>query len=169
VDRGILVTSEEDVQPLDVAKILKNIIATEKPDFVIMGKQAIDDDCNQTGQMLAALLGWPQTTFASKITLTQGKAEVQREVDAGMETLIVKLPAVITTDLRLNEPRYPALPNIMKARSKPIDKKTPQDLNVTIAPRLRILKVEEPPKRVGGGKVANVAELVSKLKEVGVL
>src|SRR5579883_3160533 len=149
---------------LAVAKLLKAVIAEEQPGIVILGKQAIDDDCNQTGQMLAALLGWPQATFASKLTIGDGRAEVTREVDGGLETIAIKLPAVVTTDLRLNEPRYASLPNIMRARKKPIATTTPQALGVDVTPRLRVLKVEEPPKRQGGRKVGSVAELVDKLK-----
>jgi electron transfer flavoprotein beta subunit len=145
------------------------VIEAEKPDLVILGKQAIDDDSNQTGQMLAALLDWPQATFASKIVLHDGKATVTREVDGGLQTIDVDLPAIITTDLRLNEPRYASLPNIMKAKKKPIDAKTPADYGVDIAPRLKVLKTAEPPKRSGGIKVKSAAELVSKLKEAGVL
>lgn len=168
-DRGILVKTDVETQPLGVAKLLKAIIDQEKPDLVIMGKQAIDDDYNQTGQMLSALLGWSQATFASKISIKSGNAEVMREVDAGMETISVKLPAVITSDLRLNEPRYPALPNIMKARSKPMEVKKPEDYGVDMTPRIKTLKVEEPAKRSKGIKVENTADLVAKLKEKGVL
>lgn len=168
-DRGILVQSDEDVQPLDVAKILQKVAESESADLLILGKQAIDDDSNQTGQMLGALLNWPQATFASKVELKDGSADVTREIDGGLETINVKLPAIITTDLRLNEPRYAALPNIMKARSKPLDIKKPEDFGVTLFPRLKILKVEEPPKRQGGGKVASVDELLEKLKADGVL
>jgi electron transfer flavoprotein beta subunit len=163
-DRGILVESDEDVQPLAVAKILKAMCEKESPDIVIVGKQAIDDDSNQTGQMLAALLDWPQATFASKLDLGDGTANVTREIDGGLETIKVKLPMVMTTDLRLNEPRYASLPNIMKAKKKPIDTMSAADLGVDAAPRLKTLKVEEPPKREGGVKVADVAELVDKLK-----
>jgi electron transfer flavoprotein beta subunit len=168
-DRGILVQSEEDIQPLGIAKLLKAIIATENPNFVLMGKQAIDDDSNQTGQMLSALLGWSQATFASHIELANGGAKVSREVDTGIETIEVKLPAVITTDLRLNEPRYVALPNIMKARSKPLDKKTVSDYGTDVTSRIKMLKFEDPPKRSGGKKLASVEELVTTLKEKGVL
>lgn len=169
-DRGILVKVEGDVEPLAVAKVLKAVIAAEQPGLVIMGKQAIDDDSNQTGQMLAALLDWPQATFASKVVLENGRAAVTREVDGGLMTVAVELPAIITTDLRLNEPRYASLPNIMKARKKPIDAKTPADFGVDVAPRLKVLKVAEPPKRSGGIKVKTAAELVEKLKnEAGVL
>jgi electron transfer flavoprotein beta subunit len=168
-DRGIHVLTDIELQPLAVSKLLKAIISEEKPNLVIMGKQSIDDDFNQTGQMLAALLGWPQATFASKITLTNDSAEISREVDSGTEVINVKLPAIITTDLRLNEPRYAALPNIMKARSKPLATKKPEDYGVDINPRLKTIKVEEPAKRKGGTKVADVTELVGKLKEAGVL
>jgi len=169
-DRGILVKTDETVEPLAVAKILKSIVAEENPDLVILGKQAIDDDCNQTGQMLAALLGWPQGTFASKVELTDGKVNVTREVDGGLQTVSLNVPAIITTDLRLNEPRYASLPNIMKAKKKPIDEKTPEDYGVDIAPRLSVLKVTEPATREAGVKVASVAELVDKLKnEAGVI
>ena len=168
-DRGILVKSDEEVQPLDVAKILQKITKAESANLLILGKQAIDDDSNQTGQMLAALLNWPQATFASKVDIKDGNADVTREIDGGLETINVKLPAIITTDLRLNEPRYAALPNIMKARSKPLDVKSPEDFGVTLSPRLKVLKVEEPKKRQGGAKVANVDELVEKLKADGVL
>jgi electron transfer flavoprotein beta subunit len=171
-DRAILVETAEGaiVEPLAVAKILKGVIAAEQPQMVIMGKQAIDDDCNQTGQMLAALLGWPQGTFASKVEPAGDSVSVTREVDGGLETLKLKLPAIVTTDLRLNEPRYPTLPNIMKAKKKPLDTKKPEDFGVDIAPRLTVLKTTEPPQRKGGVKVADVAELVAKLKtEAGVL
>jgi electron transfer flavoprotein beta subunit len=163
-DRGIHVLTDAELQPLAVAKLLKAIVAKETPDFVILGKQAIDDDCNQTGQMLAALLDWPQATFASKLKLADGKATVTREVDGGLETLELKLPAVMTTDLRLNEPRYASLPNIMKAKKKPIDALTPEALGVDVAPRLVTLKVEEPAKRHGGAKLGSVQELVDKLQ-----
>ena len=170
-DRGLLVETPEGqaIEPLAVAKILKGVIDAEKPGFVILGKQAIDDDCNQTGQMLAALLGWPQATFASKLVIEDDAAHVTREVDGGLETLKLKLPLVVTTDLRLNEPRYPSLPNIMKAKKKPLEIKKPADYGVDIAPRLKVLKTVEPPGRKAGVKVANAAELVAKLKEVGVL
>jgi len=169
-DRGILVKADGAVEPLAVAKILKAVVAAEQPGLVILGKQAIDDDCNQTGQMLAALLGWPQGTFASKLALDGEHADVTREVDGGLQTVRLKLPAVVTTDLRLNEPRYASLPNIMKAKKKPIDDKTPADYGVDIAPRLEILKTAEPPARKAGAKVASVAELVGKLRnEAGVL
>jgi electron transfer flavoprotein beta subunit len=171
-DRGILVETAENetVEPLAVAKLLKAIIATEQPGLVILGKQAIDDDCNQTGQMLAALLGWPQATFASKIVLEGDAAHVTREVDGGLETLKFKMPLVVTTDLRLNEPRYASLPNIMKAKKKPLDIKKPADLGVDIAGRLKVLKTVEPATRKAGVKVANAAELVLKLKsDAGVI
>jgi electron transfer flavoprotein beta subunit len=163
-DRGIHVVYDGELEPLAVAKMLKAIVENEEPGLVILGKQAIDDDCNQTGQMLSALLGWSQATFASKIEISDDSANVTREVDGGLETIKVGLPAIITTDLRLNEPRYASLPNIMKAKKKPIDATTPDDLGVDPTPRLQILKVAEPPKRDGGVKVADVAELVSKLK-----
>ena len=167
-DRGILVdTGEETVEPLAVAKLLKGVIEAEKPGFIILGKQAIDDDCNQTGQMLAALLGWPQATFASKLVIDGDSALVTREVDGGLETIKVKLPAVVTTDLRLNEPRYPSLPNIMKAKKKPLDVKKPADFGVDVAPRLKVIKTVEPPGRKAGVKVANAAELVAKLERGG--
>jgi electron transfer flavoprotein beta subunit len=168
-DRGILVKSDDELQPLAVAKLLKAIVEEEKPDIVILGKQAIDDDSNQTGQMLAGLLGWAQGTFASKLTLADGEAEVTREIDGGLETIKLKLPAIVTTDLRLNEPRYASLPNIMKAKKKTIDEKSPGDYGVDTAPRLKTLKVEEPPKRSAGIKVADAAELVGKLREEGVI
>ena len=168
-DRGILVKADGAVEPLAVAKILKAVVDAEKPGLVILGKQAIDDDCNQTGQMLAALLGWPQATFASKLVLDGETATVTREVDGGLETIRIKLPAVITTDLRLNEPRYPSLPNIMKAKKKPLDVKKPGEYGVDIAPRLKVLRTVEPPGRKAGVKVANAAELVAKLKEAGAL
>ncbi len=170
-DRGILVETDETVEPLAVAKIVKGVVDAEQPGLVIVGKQAIDDDSNQTGQMLSALLGWAQGTFASKVEIVDDtKANVTREVDGGLQTIEVKLPAIVTTDLRLNEPRYASLPNIMKAKKKPVDKKTPADFGVDIAPRLAVLKTEEPAGRKAGVKVADVAELVSKLKdEAGVL
>jgi electron transfer flavoprotein beta subunit len=171
-DRGILVETAETaiVEPLAVAKILKAIVAAELPGLVVMGKQAIDDDCNQTGQMLAALLGWPQGTFASKVVVEGGHVVVTREVDGGLETVRLKGPAIVTTDLRLNEPRYPALPNIMKAKKKPLDIKKPEDYGVDIAPRLKVLKTTEPPVRKAGIKVGSVSELVAKLRnEAGVL
>jgi len=163
-DRGILVQTDVELQPLAVAKMLKAIVEKEQPGVVILGKQAIDDDCNQTGQMLAALLGWAQGTFASKVTLDGDSLDVTREVDGGLETVKLKMPAILTVDLRLNEPRYASLPNIMKAKKKPIEMLTPDDLGVDPAPRLKTLKVEEPPKREAGIKVGSVAELVEKLK-----
>ena len=165
VDKGILVETEEEVQPLEVAKILKEVVKKNNPDLVLMGKQAIDDDSNQTGQMLAALLGWPQGTFASKLEINGKKINVTREIDGGLETLGMELPAIITTDLRLNEPRYASLPNIMKTKQKPIEKITPNDLNVEIKQRLKTLKVTEPPKKTPGIKVGSVQELISKLHE----
>ena len=166
-DRGILVKTDETVEPLAVAKILKAVAAEEQPGLIILGKQAIDDDSNQTGQMLAALLGWGQGTFASKVELADGSADVTREVDGGLQTVTLKLPAVVTTDLRLNEPRYASLPNIMKAKKKPIAEKTPADYGVDVAPRLKVLKTAEPPTRKAGVKVGSVAELVAKLKDAG--
>ncbi|MEY3285391.1 MAG: hypothetical protein RL500_121 [Pseudomonadota bacterium] len=163
-DRGILVETDAELQPLAVAKLLKALVDKEQPQLVILGKQAIDDDCNQTGQMLAALSGMPQATFASKVEVADGKASVTREVDGGLETLSVMLPAVVTTDLRLNEPRYVTLPNIMKAKKKPLDVVKPADLGVDVTPRIATLKVSEPPKRSAGIKVPDVATLVSKLK-----
>ena len=163
-DRGVLVQTDAELQPLAVAKALKALVDKEQPQLVILGKQAIDDDCNQTGQMLAALLGWPQATFASKVVIGDGEALVTREIDGGLETVAVKLPAVVTADLRLNEPRYASLPNIMKAKKKPIETLTPEALGVDVAPRLVTLKVAEPPKRQAGVKVADVAALVDKLK-----
>ncbi|MBL8430972.1 MAG: electron transfer flavoprotein subunit beta/FixA family protein [Dechloromonas sp.] len=163
-DRGILVETDVDLEPIAVAKLLKAIGDREQPQLVICGKQAIDDDANQTGQMLAALAGWPQATFASKVVIAGGKATVTREIDGGLETLGISLPAVVTTDLRLNEPRYATLPNIMKAKKKPLDTVKPAELGVDVAPRLTVLKVSEPPKRSAGVKVADVAELVNKLK-----
>jgi electron transfer flavoprotein beta subunit len=163
-DRAILVESNEDLQPLAVAKLLKAVLDKEQPQLVILGKQAIDDDSNQTGQMLAALANLPQATFASKVTIADGKATVSREVDGGAETLSLKLPAVVTTDLRLNEPRYVTLPNIMKAKKKPLETIRPVDLGVDVTPRLKTLKVSEPPKRSAGVKVADVKALVEKLK-----
>ncbi|MBA4796471.1 electron transfer flavoprotein beta subunit [Rhizobium rosettiformans] len=169
-DRGILIETDETVEPLAVAKLLKGVVEAEAPGLVIVGKQAIDDDSNQTGQMLAALLGWGQATFASKLELGADKATVTREVDGGLQTIDVKLPAIVTTDLRLNEPRYASLPNIMKAKKKPLDKKAPADFGVDVAPRLKVLKTEEPGGRKAGIKVKTVAELVDKLKnEAGVL
>jgi len=168
-DRGILVKTDQQVEPLAVAKIIKAVVETEKPDFVITGKQAIDDDANQVGQMLAALLDWPQATFAHALEMGDGSAKVSREIDGGLQTVEIKLPAVMTTDLRLNQPRYASLPNIMKAKKKPIDEKSPADLGVDITPRLKVLKVSEPPKRGGGVKVANVSELLDRLKADGVI
>ena len=163
-DRGILVETDVELQPLAVAKMLKALAAKEQPGLIIMGKQAIDDDMNATGQMLAALLGWPQGTFASRISIEGEKLTVTREIDGGLETLELDLPCIITTDLRLNEPRYASLPNIMKARKKPIETIKPADLGVDPAPRLKLVKVAEPPKRVAGQKVGSVAELVQKLR-----
>ncbi|MEE9376335.1 MAG: electron transfer flavoprotein subunit beta/FixA family protein [Rhizobiaceae bacterium] len=169
-DRGILVKNDDLVEPLAVAKILKAIVDEEKPDLVILGKQAIDDDANQTGQMLSALLGWSQATFASKVEIDGKSANVTREVDGGLQTIKVSLPLIVTTDLRLNEPRYASLPNIMKAKKKPMDEKTPADYGVDTSPRLTIVDTQEPPKRKAGVIVADVAELVDKLKnEAGVL
>jgi electron transfer flavoprotein beta subunit len=168
-DRGVHVLSDVDLQPLAVAKLMKAVVDKEQPGLVIVGKQAIDDDSNQTGQMLAALLGWSQGTFANKLDVTEGVA-IKREVDGGLENITLKLPAVITTDLRLNEPRYASLPNIMKAKKKPIEQLTAEALGVDVAPRLKVLKVEEPPTRKAGIKVKTVAELVDKLKnEAGVI
>jgi len=163
-DRAILVETDADLQPLAIAKLLKAVVDQEKPDLVILGKQAIDDDSNQTGQMLAALLDWPQATFASKIEIANGAMTVKREVDGGLETIEMKLPAIVTTDLRLNEPRYATLPNIMKAKKKPLATTNPATLGVDVTPRVTTLKVVEPPKRKGGGKVADVKELVAKLR-----
>ena len=163
-DRAILVETDAELQPLAVAKILKALVDREQPQLVILGKQAIDDDCNQTGQMLAALAGLPQATFASKVEVVDGRAQVTREVDGGLETLSVALPAVVTTDLRLNEPRYVTLPNIMKAKKKPLEVLKPADLGVDVTPRIRTLKVSEPPKRGAGVKVPDVATLVAKLR-----
>ena len=168
-DRAILVKHDEIVEPLGVAKILKGIVEAEKPEIVILGKQAIDDDCNQTGQMLSALLGWPQATFCSKIELGSGDALVSREIDGGMQQIKVKLPMVMTTDLRLNQPRYASLPNIMKAKKKPLDEKTPADYGADVKLRLKVIKTEDPPKRLAGVKVASVADLVSKLKAAGAI
>jgi electron transfer flavoprotein beta subunit len=168
-DRGILVKADGAVEPLAVAKILKAIVEAEKPGLVILGKQAIDDDSNQTGQMLAALLGWPQGTFASKVALEGDALMVTREVDGGLQTLKLKMPAIITTDLRLNEPRYASLPNIMKAKKKPIEEKTAADYGVDIKPRLEVVKTAEPPVRKAGVKVKSITELVDKLKEAGVI
>jgi electron transfer flavoprotein beta subunit len=166
-DRAILVETDAEVEPLAVAKLLKAIAEAEQPGLVVMGKQAIDDDCNQTGQMLAALLGWGQGTFASKVVLGGEQVSVTREVDGGLETVRLKLPAIVTTDLRLNEPRYASLPNIMKAKKKPLDTKTPAELGVDIAPRLKVLKVAEPPVRQAGEMVGSVDELLGKLKALG--
>jgi len=163
-DRAILVETSEELQPLAVAKLLKALVDKEQPGLVILGKQAIDDDCNQTGQMLAALAHLPQATFASKVEIADGKANVTREVDGGLETIAVSLPAIITTDLRLNEPRYVTLPNIMKAKKKPLEVVKPEDLGVNVAPRIKTLKVSEPPQRSAGIKVPDVATLVAKLK-----
>ena len=163
-DRGIHVKADGIIEPLAVSKIIKAVVEKEKPDLVFMGKQAIDDDCNQTGQMLAALLNWPQATFASKIEIKDKSLEVTREVDEGLETIEVNVPAIVTCDLRLNEPRYASLPNIMKAKKKPLDQMSATDLGIDTKPRIEQIKVEEPPKRKAGIKVANVAELVNKLK-----
>ena len=168
-DRGILVKAEGRVEPLAVAKLLKAIVAREEPGLVILGKQAIDDDSNQTGQMLAALLDWPQGTFASKVAVDGGQVEVTREVDGGLQTVSLALPAVVTTDLRLNEPRYASLPNIMKAKKKPLDETTPEALGVDATPRLEIVSTREPSGRQAGIKVASAAELVQKLKTAGVI
>jgi len=169
-DRGILIKHDEYVEPLGVAKLLKVVIEEEKPDLVILGKQAIDDDCNQTGQMLSALMGWSQATFASKIELNGDSAEVTREIDGGLQTIKVKMPMIVTTDLRLNQPRYASLPNIMKAKKKPLDEKVAADMGVDLAPKLTVVTTVEPPARQGGKKVASVAELVDKLKnEAGVI
>ena len=169
-DRAILVKTDQTVEPLAVAKTLKAVAEKESPGLVILGKQAIDDDANQTGQMLAALLNWPQGTFAYRLELGDGEARVTREIDGGLQTVALKLPAIVTTDLRLNEPRYASLPNIMKAKKKPLDETTPEALGVDVAPRLKVLKVSEPPKRQAGAKVGSVAELVAKLRnEAGVL
>ncbi|WP_102782462.1 electron transfer flavoprotein subunit beta/FixA family protein [Thalassospira sp. GB04J01] len=169
-DRAILITVDGPVEPLSVAKILAGVVKDEQPELVILGKQAIDDDANQTGQMLSALLGWSQATFASKLELNSGSAKVTREVDGGLQAINISLPAIVTADLRLNEPRYASLPNIMKAKKKPLDTKTPDDFGVTVASRLRVIRVEEPAVRQAGVKVANVAELTEKLKnEAGVI
>ncbi|KQT44418.1 electron transfer flavoprotein subunit beta [Aureimonas sp. Leaf454] len=169
-DRGILVKADGVVEPLAVAKILKGVVDAEQPGLVILGKQAIDDDCNQTGQMLAALLGWAQGTFANKVELSEGKAVVTREVDGGLQTVELKLPAIVTADLRLNEPRYASLPNIMKAKKKPLEEKSPADFGVDVSPRLTVVKTVEPAKRGAGIKVASVEDLIGKLKnEAGVL
>ena len=163
-DRGIHIKADNNIEPLAVSKILQKIVEKEKPDLVFMGKQAIDDDCNQTGQMLSALLDWPQATFASKIEVKDGKLEVVREIDEGLETIEINTPAIVTCDLRLNEPRYASLPNIMKAKKKPIEQMNASDLGVNTAPKIQQIKVEEPPKRKAGIKVSSVAELVQKLK-----
>jgi electron transfer flavoprotein beta subunit len=169
-DRGILVKTDAAVEPLAVAKILAKVVEQEKPDLIILGKQAIDDDANQTGQMLAALLGWPQGTFAFKVNVGEGSIDVTREVDGGLQTVGLKLPAIVTTDLRLNEPRYASLPNIMKAKKKPLDETSPETLGVDVSPRLKVVKTAEPGGRKAGVKVGSVAELVQKLKvEAGVL
>ena len=168
-DRAILVKTDDLIEPLAVAKILKGVVEAEGPEIVILGKQAIDDDCNQTGQMLAALLGWPQATFTSKLEPGAGEAQITREIDGGLQMLKVKLPAVVTTDLRLNQPRYASLPNIMKAKKKPLDEKTPADYGVSTSARLKVVKTEEPPKRLAGIKVGLPAELVAKLKEAGAI
>jgi len=169
-DRAVLVLTDQDLEPLNAAKALKKIVEDQAPDLVLMGKQAIDGDNNATGQMLAALLGWPQATFASRVVIEGGKAQVTREVDGGLQTIEIDLPAVITTDLRLNEPRYASLPNIMKARTKPMETKPLADLGLDLQPHLKVLKVAEPPKRQAGIKVESAAELVAKLKtEAGVL
>src|SRR6185312_4357066 len=168
-DRGILVKTEGPVEPLGVAKILKALIAKESPQLVILGKQAIDDDSNQTGQMLAALLGWPQGTFAYKLQIGDGSAQIEREIDGGLQTVEVKTPAVMSVDLRLNEPRYASLPNIMKAKKKPIDEKAPDAYGIDIKPRLQVVKTSEPPGRKSGVKVGSPAELVAKLKDVGAI
>ena len=168
-DRGILVKVDDVVEPLTVAKLLKGVVEAEGPQPVILGKQAIDDDANQTGQMLSALLGWSQGTFASKVELSDGSAQVTREVDGGLQVVDIKLPAIVTTDLRLNQPRYASLPNIMKAKKKPLDEKSAADYGVDVAPRLKVLKTEEPGGRKAGVKVKDVAELVSSLKSAGVI
>jgi electron transfer flavoprotein beta subunit len=169
-DRGILVKTDAAVEPLAVAKLLAKVVGQEKPDLVVLGKQAIDDDANQTGQMLAALLGWPQGTFAYRVNVGEGTIEVTREVDGGLQTVGLKLPAIVTTDLRLNEPRYASLPNIMKAKKKPLEETSPEALGVDVSPRLKVVRTAEPGGRKAGVKVASVAELVAKLKvEAGVL
>ena len=169
-DRGVHVLTDAELQPLSVAKLLVALAKEERPDLIILGKQAIDDDCSQTGQMVAALLNWPQGTFASNVAIAEKNVHVTREIDGGLETLELTLPAVITTDLRLNEPRYASLPNIMKAKKKPIEEFSPDDLGVDVTPRIKILRVDDPPPREGGGKVSSVSELVDKLKnEVGVI
>ena len=168
-DRAILIKTDALVEPLAVAKILKGVVEAESPQIVILGKQAIDDDCNQTGQMLSALLGWAQAAFTSKLEPGDGSANITREIDGGLQMLKVKLPLVVTTDLRLNQPRYASLPNIMKAKKKPLDEKTPADYGVDVSPRLKVLKTVEPPKRLAGIKVKSPAELVAKLKEAGAI
>ena len=169
-DRGIHIKTDNDLEPLAISKIISKVVEEEKPSIILMGKQAIDDDSNQTGQMTSALLNWPQATFASKIEIDGDKIQVTREIDGGLQTVKLNMPAIITTDLRLNEPRYASLPNIMKAKKKPIDQKTPDDYGIDITPRLKTLKVIEPPKRQAGIKVENISELVEKLKnEAGVI
>jgi electron transfer flavoprotein beta subunit len=168
-DRGLLILAEQDIEPLTVAKVLKAVVAEEAPELVILGKQAIDDDCNQTGQMLAALLDWPQGTFASKVDIKNGRISVTREVDGGLQTVDLKLPAIVTTDLRLNEPRYASLPNIMKARKKPIAEKNLADYGIDATPRLKILDVREPAKRRTGERLGTAADLVGKLRQAGVI
>jgi electron transfer flavoprotein beta subunit len=168
-DRAILVKHDDYVEPLAVAKILKGVVDAEKPEIVILGKQAIDDDANQTGQMLAALLGWPQATFCSKLEPGSGEAKITREIDGGMQEIKVKMPLIVTTDLRLNQPRYASLPNIMKAKKKPLDEKSPADFGVNAAPRLKVVRVEEPPKRQAGVKVSSITDLVGKLKAAGAI
>ncbi len=168
-DRAILVKHDDYVEPLSVAKILKGVVDAEKPEIVILGKQAIDDDANQTGQMLAALLGWPQATACSKLEPGSGEATITREIDGGLQTLKMKMPLIVTTDLRLNQPRYASLPNIMKAKKKPLDEKSPADYGVNPAPRLKVVTTVDPPKRQSGIKVKSVAELVGKLKEAGAI
>ncbi|HUF45804.1 MAG TPA: electron transfer flavoprotein subunit beta/FixA family protein [Aestuariivirgaceae bacterium] len=169
-DRGILVKHDGAIEPLGVAKLLKAVVEQEKPELVILGKQAIDDDCNQTGQMLAALLGWSQGTFASKIKIDGSEAHVTREIDGGLQTIKIKMPMIVTADLRLNQPRYASLPNIMKAKKKPLEEKTPEDLGVDVTPRLKVVSISEPPKRQAGQKVSSISELVDKLKnEAGVI
>jgi electron transfer flavoprotein beta subunit len=168
-DRAILVRHDDYVEPLGVAKILKGVVEAETPDIVILGKQAIDDDCNQTGQMLAALLGWAQATACSKLEPGAGEAVITREIDGGLQTLRVKMPLIVTTDLRLNQPRYASLPNIMKAKKKPLDEKTPADYGADVRPRLTVIRTEDPPKRQAGVKVKSPAELVAKLKEAGAI
>jgi electron transfer flavoprotein beta subunit len=168
-DRAILVKHDAYIEPLGIAKILKAVVEAEKPEIVILGKQAIDDDCNQTGQMLAALLGWAQATACSKLEPGAGEATITREIDGGLQTLKVKMPLIVTTDLRLNQPRYASLPNIMKAKKKPLDEKTPADFGVDVTARIKVLNTVDPPKRLAGVKVKSVGELVSKLKEAGAI